>query len=256
MRRALPLVATVLLAAAGARAQAPASPSQDLFERAADAYRRGSYDEAALAWQALLDDPALVPEDRARVALGLGNAAWRGEHPMEALGWYTLAARLDPASEDARANRELARSQQGLAPAERGDLRSTFARLGELGRPHERRWAVLGALALLALALAGEALRGGAAWRRAALGAALVLAAAALPWLAGMLPRARGDLLVLAAPAAPLRSEPRPSAAPIGQAEAGQEVARVDALPGWVRVETADGTRGWVADSAVFALDR
>jgi hypothetical protein len=232
------------------------SSAQALFERANDAYRRGAWDEAELSWQALLEDPGLAARDRARIALGLGNAAWRQEREMEAIGWYTLARRLDPWSEDARANLELARAKQGLQPAERGDLRSTLARLARIGRPEERRWAVLGALGLLAVTLAGEALRGGAAWRRAALGAALVLLVCAIPWLWGLRAPPAGDLLVVAEPAAALRSEPRPTLDPIGQAAAGDEVRRIDALPGWVRVEEKDGTRGWVPERAVFELVR
>lgn len=235
---------------------AQAGSAQALFERANDAYRRGAWDEAELCWQALLEEPGLVASDRARIALGLGNSAWRNERPMEAIGWYSAALRLDPAHEDARANLELARAEQGLQPAERGDLRSTLARLAQLGQPTERRWAVLGALALLALALAGEALRGGAAWRNAALGAALVLALCAVPWLGGLWPRTAPELLVISKPAAALRSEPRPALEPIGQLAAGEQVRRIDELPGWVRVESADGARGWLSERAVFALER
>jgi SH3-like domain-containing protein len=53
-----------------------------------------------------------------------------------------------------------------------------------------------------------------------------------------------------------LRSEPREDLAAIDRLQPGVEVERVDQLPGWTRVATAGGTRGWLPDDAVFALRR
>lgn len=261
------LAACLLALATGLMAQGAVEPAagqpsaaQALFEQANDAYRRGAWAEAEAAWRSLLvdaDQLSIGARDRARIALGLGNAAWRRERKPEALGWYTAAVRLDPHNADARANRDLVRAAAGLEPAEGGDLRSTLRQLLASWSPAERRWAVLGGLGLVLVLLVGEALRGGLAWRRAALVAALFLVLVSLPWMVGLARSPGGPrMLVVAEPSVALRSEPRESLDPTGKLRLGQEVERIDALPGWIRVRTASGERGWVAEGALFALER
>ena len=40
------------------------------------------------------------------------------------------------------------------------------------------------------------------------------------------------------------------------RAPAGSRVWRVDAWPGWLRVEDEQGLRGWLPEAQVFALER
>ena len=254
MRRAvMALVATLALAAVP-DAQTTARAAE-AFERGVDAYRRGAHAEADTLWRACLEEE-LTDAERARVAYDLGNAAWRRERVLEAVGWYSVSLRLEPRAADVWHNLELARAAAGLDPADRGDLRSTVKRLLVSLRPHERRLLVLFALVPLALALAAEAFLGGRLWRRLGQGAALLVLLAALPWVHGRMTGDGDPLLVVRAPSVALRSEPRRALAPIGELRAGDEVERVDALPGWVRVEQPDGTRGWVQEEAVFPLGR
>lgn len=250
-----------LLAALAALAvPAPAEPSttqslEDTFRRGAEAYRRGAYEEAEVLWRSLLDQ-GLADEALARVSYDLGNAAYRRGDALSAVGWYTACTRHAPRHADAWANLELARSAAGLSPADRGDLRSTLERLLTALRPAEARFLVLGLLGVLAVVLAAEALRGGRGPRRLALLLACLLLVAALPWARALFETDADPLLVTAAPTAPLRSEPRPELDPIATLAAGEEVERVDALPGWVRVETNAGERGWLPEKAVFVLPR
>ena len=223
------------------------------FELGVDAYRRGEYGEADAHWRKCLDQP-LSDDDRARVTFNLGNAAWRRDDGFSAVGWYTAAVRSAPRHTDAWHNLEFVRSQQGLEPADRGDLGATVRRLLGLLRPGEARTLAAIGLFILALTLLVEALRGG---RFARLGAAIgvfVFVLCSIPWLWDVT-RADGDpLLVVRAPSVALRSEPRLALEAIDSLDGGEEVERIDELPGWVRVETTDGTRGWVQADAVFAL--
>ncbi|HED64272.1 MAG TPA: tetratricopeptide repeat protein, partial [Planctomycetes bacterium] len=141
----------------------PATP----FELGVRAYRAGRYREAEAHWRELLARP-LSRVERARVAFDLGNAAYRQERPLDAIGWYTVALSLEPRHRAARHNLERARAQAGLDPADRGDLSSTLRRVLTAWTVEEAREILLAALALFGLALFGEALRGGAGWRRAA----------------------------------------------------------------------------------------
>jgi len=236
---------------------APPGVSQDdSFTLGVEAYRRGSYAEADAHWQACLGR-SLDDVERARVAFDLGNAAWRREQVLVAVGWYTLAVELAPRDPDAWHNLELARAKAGLEPADRGDLSATLDRISSSLRPEEARLLALAGLGLLALVLLGEALRGGRVWRRLSLCALVLCLLAAVPWLRTLEGRDAGErFLVVRAPAAALRSEPKLALESIASVDAGTEVRRIDRLPGWVRVRTEDGVRGWLQEDALFALDR
>jgi tetratricopeptide (TPR) repeat protein len=239
----------LVLALRGAAAQ------QGAFERGIEAYRRGDWSAATSHWQEALTAD-LAPADRARVLHDLGNAAWRREAPLEAVGWYTAALRHEPRRADTWRNLELARAKAGLAPADRGDLRSTARRLLSALLPEERRLLALLGLAPLALVLAFEALRGGRPAARLALVAALLSVLGATPWAFGLRCGPAATCLVVRAPTVPLGSEPRADLPPIGEVAGGEEVERIDALPGWVRIVTGGGLRGWVPEGAVFDLTR
>ena len=227
---------------------------QVLDQRAAEAYRGQDYGTAAALWQDALQGTTLA-EERGRLLYNLGNTAFRRERPFEAVGWYTAALRLTPRDGDLWTNLELARSEAGLDPADRGDLASTSRRLVSSLTRAEAEWLLLLTLLAWGGLLAGEALRGGRTWRRLAwLGLALVLMSGApLAWHlshAGERP-----LMVVQKGGTQGRSEPRPDAAALDRLEAGQVVQWRDELPGWVGVH-ADGKDLWVRATATFDLDR
>lgn len=246
------LALILVLGVAGA--PTPRSQAADSFERGVAAYRRGDYGEASTLWRACLDED-LAPGERARVAYDLGNAAWRGGDALEAVGWYTVALRDDPRNQDVWYNLELARAEAGLEPADRGDLRSTWNRLVTSVTPAESRLLVLLALVPLALALGFEAFLGGKLWRRLALAAAALVLVASIPWIDTHFQDEGDTVLVVRPTAVPLRAEPRRELEPIAQLDPGAEARRIDALPGWVRVRTSDGQRGWLQEDTVFALE-
>ncbi len=244
----LALLFTLFLAA-GVQA-----PEADLFERGVEAYRRADWAAAERYWSSALEED-LGAEDRARVLYNLGNAAWRGGEALRAVGYYSASLRSDPRRADTWKNLETARVSAGLEPAVRGDLRSTVRRLFFSLRPDEKRVLVLVALVLALPVLVLEALRGG----RLLFGLALLsfagLALASVPWCLGLRRGPQDPWLIVRGPVVALRSEPRDELAPSGEVSAGEEVERIDALQGWVRVRTRDGSRGWVPDDAVFPLE-
>ncbi|MSR63429.1 MAG: tetratricopeptide repeat protein [Planctomycetes bacterium] len=244
----------LLLALLGAFALPTQAAPQSSFERGLEAYRRGDYAAARELWQATLAEE-LDTLGRARVYYDLGNAHWRLGATLPAIACFTAAVRLDPRHDQAWQNLELARAKASLPPADAGDLGATLERLLNRLRPDERRTLLFAALVLWAVVLVLEIRAGGAVWRAALFAATLLVVGAALPWAHGQFARARRQpLLVIATGGVALRGEPLEARAPVGELAALEEVERLDALPGWVRVQRDDGTRGWVRAENVFAL--
>jgi tetratricopeptide (TPR) repeat protein len=248
------LVALLLAPLAGAR-------QGDLEARdaaALEAYRAGDLETARVLWREVLEEGREVLPDgqRARLCYNLGNAAARREAWLAAAGWYTAALRLRPRDADAWANLELARLEAGLGAADRGDLRATVERLLSSLTAAESAWLALLGLLPLALALVGEALRGGSAWRLASWSALALALLLALPWLRHRLRTGGAEVFVVAEEGARARNEPRGDGTSVEELAPGDVHRRIDSLPGWVELELPAGRRGWVRESALLDLDR
>jgi tetratricopeptide (TPR) repeat protein len=243
------MLAAIFLACASA-------PGVD--QAAIDAYRRGNYDSAKSLWISALESAPLPSGERARILYDLGNAAFRSEAPLEAVGWYTASLRLRPRDADTWTNLEHARRTAKLDPADRGDLGATLWRLVTSITLAESEWLALGLAALWAALLAAEALRGGRLLRRLSIAATFLALAGLVPWIIHRDRAARDTVLVIANDdgGTGIHSEPRPDAAVVANAAAGAELLRTDEMPGWVKVVAEDGTAGWIESGAAFALRR
>jgi len=255
MPRALLLALVPLLSWVAPASGAVAPPQDD--ERAVRAYDAGDLESARSLWLERIEaEPALEAAERARALYNLGNVAASQERWLEAVGWYTASLRLRPRDADAWSNVELARLRAGLEPLDRGDLNATLRRLVSSLTPAESGWLALASLAPLALFLLFEALRGGRLWRRLALaGIALALAGSA-PWGYHLVRAGDDPLLVIDERGAALLNEPKAGATTLARVPVGEEVERLDELPGWVRVARSDGARGWMRRETAFDLGR
>lgn len=223
------------------------------FVSAVEAYRAGDWTTARTLWlEVLRDEDASV--DRASVLYDLGNVAWRDGRGLEAAAWYTACLREAPRHRDAWSNLEFVRSDAGLEPADRGDLSSTLKRLLSALTHGEAEWLAVASTALLALALGLEALLGGAFFRRLSLGLLVLLSVALAPWIFHLAKSGGSPMFVIQPDGAALRSQPAEGGTVVGRLLPGTEAERVDVLPGWVRVERADGAGGWVAEDEVSPL--
>jgi tetratricopeptide (TPR) repeat protein len=231
-----------------------AADAAELDRRATEAYRAKEYATAVALWEDALAE-AQGPRERARLLYNLGNGAYRRGDPLVAVGWYTAALRLTPRDAAAWKNLELARSEAGLDPADRGDLAATAQRLLSALTRTEAEWLLLVALLGWAVCLGGEALRGGRPWRRAGWAGLLTVCVCAAPLAWHLMQPGGRPLMVVKEGGAQGRSEPRTDAASLTRLEAGAVVQRRDALPGWMCVE-AGGKRVWIRERAVFELAR
>lgn len=242
-----------------------ASVSALAFERTAapvdadavSAYRNGDLAAARTAWIAALDtEPRPSGHERARILANLGNVAFREGKMLESVGWFTASIRLRPRDADTWANLEHARRVAKLEPADRGDLGATVQRVLGALTPSESRLLALVGLLGLAAALGHEAFRGGRAGCWIAAGGFAFALVTAAPWIHDVTTRSHLPALVVEENKSLVRSEPRNDAAVVAEAAAGDEVDRLDALPGWTKVRVSDGNEGWVEEGEVFALER
>jgi tetratricopeptide (TPR) repeat protein len=228
-------------------------PAAQRFQAGVEAYRAGDHQAASSLWRGVLEehgaelDPGLLCYD-------LGNAAFRAGRVLESVGWYTASLRYDPRSQAAWANLELARQRAGLDPADRGDLADTLRRLGTALTIAEIEWTLVALAALVCVAILAEAWFGGVALRRVAwtFAGSAVLCAGLWTWR--LASEGGPSAFVTQSEGAVLHSEPRADAAAVGRADAAEIVARLDELPGWVRVRTAENVHGWTEATAVLEL--
>lgn len=229
------------------------SPGQDPSEAGLERFRAGDYASASTLWSEALEAADPGPE-RGRLAYNLGNAAFRRNRFVEAVGWYTAGLRYLPRDGDLWANLELARAEAGLPPADGGSLKDMAARIaGKFTEPESRLLALAGVL-LLACMLAGEALRGGRGWRQASLWMLLLLPLFFVPWVRHALHPPNAHLVLQSGAGG--RSEPRTDAATLERLEAGDVLQVFDSMPGWSRVRLDAGDELWVQESALFQLER
>ncbi|MFN0244186.1 MAG: SH3 domain-containing protein [Planctomycetota bacterium] len=255
------LLLATIASAIGARAESSstraAADAMQRNQRAEQAYRARDLDEAASEWLAYLDQSvAQPPAERARVLYNLGNVAFRQNKVLESVGWYTAALRLRPRDGDTWRNLEHARTAAKLDPADRGDLAATLERLLTSLTPSESERLFAGVLLVWAACLAVEALRGGRTWRLISIVATALVVLGALPLVVVRARESAERMLVISSERVALHSEPRGDAAAVGELAPGDAVERLDALPEWVKVESASGAVGWVKAGAVFDLRR
>ena len=82
----------------------------------------------------------------------------------------------------------------------------------------------------------------------------VVLGLGLVPWLFNLAGSGSRPVFVVVEDGAALRSQPAEAGAVIGRLMPGSQADRIDSLPGWVRVEQAGGSRGWVGADEVVAL--
>jgi len=251
----LVFVVFVLASVSALAFERPAAPRDD--SAAISAYRAGDLAAARTAWIAALDtEPRPSGPERARILANLGNVAFREGQVLESVGWFTASIRLRPRDADTWANLEHARRVAKLEPADRGDLGATVQRVLGALTPSESRLLALVGLIGLGAALAHEAFRGGRTGRWLAAGGFAFALVTAAPWLHDVSTRSDAPALVVEEGKSLVRSEPRTDAAVVAEAAAGDEVERLDSLPGWTKVRVSDGNEGWVEEREVFALER
>lgn len=253
--RAAALVCLVLIA----RTQVPSEPPtpRELYASGVEHYREQDYSGARACWTQALEHPAgLDAPGRAQCCKGLGNIAFRQDRPLEAAAWFTAAIELAPRDGEAWSNLELARSKAGIEPADRGDLGATLQRVLHALSLAEAEWLALCVALALALGIVLRALVfGRAATRWLGLAAALG-AFALLPWIVRLREQGQDPLFVVSSAGAPVLSEPRSQASKLALLPAGARALRLESVAGWVRVQTQQGSRGWVSSESVFALRR
>jgi tetratricopeptide (TPR) repeat protein len=242
----------VVLVVLGAVVAGAADAPKTLFFRGNTLYADGRFDDAAAAWQQILD----AGLESGPLYYNLGNARLRADDPGRAILDYERAWRLMPGDADLMANLRFAKDDadptEGMSLAGRIAFplatRVTTARLVTWGAV--AYWLLVGAL------IAGRLVPGG---RRAAKAVALVGALALATTASAALYRhVRVDSPAWAVVLrdAKVRFEPATAGTVHYDAPAGTVVEVLATREGWAQVaRRRDGVRGWVERKAIEAVD-
>jgi tetratricopeptide (TPR) repeat protein len=222
--------------------EALASPDS-IFEKGVDAYRQGDMEEACQTWESLYDQGYVS----GALCYNLGNAHFRLGHTAKALIFYERARKLLPRDRDVRTNLMLAR----MAVVDRVDapvrlvvwnwvdaVRDYFS---EQELQHLLVWlGVAAALSVIAVTLF-----------RPRVPRAIPIVICALWLLCGALfvwrsitdsvPRA-----IIAVAKVDVKSAPDESSKDVFALHEGLKVRVRTNLAGWLKIELADGRRGWI----------
>ena len=258
MKRPAPALRAALALACLALVPAPEPASltaqQALFDEGNRRYEEGDFAGAAARYREVLDGGF----ESAEVYYNLANAHFRLDQLGEAVLNYERAVRLDPGSDDVRANLALVNQRllDRIEPLPRFWLLSVFEWWMTM-----IPWGVLAGLAGAAYLATGAALvmivlRRPAGWRRAlrrtAWGAGLVAAVLG----ATLLVREAGlaepeEAVVMAAEARVLSAPSEEGGLTVFTLHEGTKV-RVDRRSGdWVEIVLADGKVGWLPADAL-----
>lgn len=263
----LALLLTITACVPGGRVEVPAvsidvapvavaSIDDEVLDQATEAWRRGDALSSTSMWTSQLEDPATSDLERARLCHNLGNAAFRRQDPLEAVAWYTASLRLDGRRNETHANLEYARSECDLEPADDGSLGATFTRLLQWLGPSGTAWcALLGVVGLL-VCLLGEALRGGFAWRVAALVAVCLQPLFWAPKVVELTSEQPSAWMVVSASGVRGYAEPGMDSNRVAAYVGGDVLLRHDAVGDHVLVSLPGERRAWVRADTLFDLDR
>ncbi len=220
----------------------------------AQRWRSGDRAGALSFWTSRLEGGSdLSTAERSRLAYNLGIAEYERGEPLRAVAWFEAALRAVPRDEGARVNLGIARAEAGLEPRGSDGFTATLGSIAASVTRPESEWLALGAALLLALAGLGEALRGGALWRRAALLALLAQPVLFAPLVRHVVLADTQPYMVIDPDGARTRSAPSADAERLGSLPPGAIVEYVDELPGWTKVK-GDGEERWVEASKLFDL--
>jgi tetratricopeptide (TPR) repeat protein len=278
LRTCLTLLLIAWLPALGfARQGAPADPLEGvdlapglaeanaLFESGLERWRAGDGRAAEALWLRALEIAGPAPPlshrqdtvlDRWALCHNLGNAAFRDDRPLEAVGWYRAALRHRPRELDTLDNLLLAERAAELPDDDEVDFVRSLVGLLEMVNREEAPWLALLGLLPLGVILLAEALRGGSGWRLLSVLALLGALACLGPFLRYRLAAPGEAVMIVDEAGLERRREPLAERPVVGRWAPGTELRVVDRLAGWKRLEDASGERGWVSSEGLFDLDR
>lgn len=231
------------------RAQAPS----EQFERANALYTEGNFQDAANAYQQLLDSGFYSVE----LLYNLGNAYFRlGQIPHAILN-FERAHLLDPSDEDILFNLELSRTltTDRIEVLPEFPLKSWFRSARGVLSPNGWAWLSIALIVLsLSLVLVFWFSRRSRVKRLSFAAIILLAIFVALSILFSAQERNRlitRSSAIIFAPVVAVRSSPGESGKEIFILHAGTKVTVSKSLTDWAEIRIADGNKGWVPSSAL-----
>lgn len=216
------------------------------FDIANKAYEQGQYDQAAKAYESMLDDRLAS----AAVYFNLGNTYFQAGRRGEAIHAYLQAQRLDP--RDPAIAKSLSFARLGVT-----GIKSSSA-ASWINQVSLDEWAILNSLALTGLCLAGSL----AVWQTKLrsklkpllLGCAIGLGLTALGTISTSRQLWSDNIAVIITGSAPVRYGPLSESDVNYQLPDGSEITILDTKDGWHQIADRNGREGWLLEEHTLRL--
>lgn len=235
-----------ILAATGS-----AQEQEEIFRSANQDFEAGSYDQAALKYESLVEKGLLSAD----LFYNLGTTLYRLDRPGEAMLFLRRAQVLDPSLPEVRQNIEVLRNRVGILEFSDSDF-DRFVRALPASTGH---WVGSALLWIAAIAVAaGYAIPRLRPNRSGLITLAIVLAMVA--FVAFRIDDYRATRLapenfsIVVAPDAQALTAPAPDASPVIDLPPGSEVRTIQATGPWRYVDIPDDLRGWVRAETVVPV--
>lgn len=224
-----------------------------LWTRAADAYTRGDWSEAATLWTNISDLGFESPE----LYCNAGDAYFRDGRVEKAILWYERALKLDPSFDDARHNLEIAdtRILDDIESVPQFFLKTWLRKLSYRLDSDAWAWICLGFFALCLALLLSFLLSRGRSTRMAAFFSAIAALLLSLSSLGFALSQRsdyiKADRAVVMKPVVPVKSSPSDdSVTDLFVLHSGTRLKVLDNVGDWSNIELSDGRQGWLKTSS------
>jgi tetratricopeptide (TPR) repeat protein len=218
------------------------------FETANKLYYEGKFNEAACAYEKLLQSTPRSPV----LAFNLGNAFFKAGQLGRAVAAYRRAEKFSPRDPDVRANLQFARNQV------QGPTLKADRYLGWISRLTVNEWTALASVSFWLLCLILIARESIERARKSLQGLAAgfgILTLILCICLGFAWQEQRSTLIaVVAAPEAPIRAGPFETAKNLFTAHDGAELKVLDQKNDWVQVTPDDQRAGWLPRSAIIQV--
>ena len=230
--------------------------AQDRFVQANDYYKKGNYEQAAEAYELILQ----TKKESAELYFNLGNAYYKLNKVAPAIYFYEKALRLSPKDKEIESNLKFAEQMRidDIKELPEAGFENWIRNLTGTFHYDTWAWIAVGFGAVLLIVFTGYYFTSSPSFKRMYFGGmfiALLLLAVSLFAASFEKSHFENDRpAIVFAEVIGVKGEPSATAADAFSLHAGTKVNVIETLENWRKIKLTDGNEGWIEQSAIKEL--